>query len=274
VTTEPVRHETYTHGHAPAVVRQHGRRTAEEAAAFLLPALAPDMRLLDVGCGPGSITRGLAERLPRGEVVGVDLSRETLETARREAAARGVTNLRYEEASVYALPFADGSFDVAYAHQVFQHLREREAALRELLRVVRPGGLVAVRDVDWGTVAYWPPDPWIDRYIDMHMRTWLRGGGEPRMGRRLRALFRGAGVVNLQITSAVWCYATEEDTREWGESYADRLLTSSMGERPVEFGFATRADIEAMAAALRAWGAHPDALWAFTHVAALGRRPA
>ena len=97
------------------------------------------MRLLDVGCGPGSITCGLAERLAPGLVVGVDLSRETLAAARKDASARGLTNLQYEEGSVYQLPFRDASFDVAYAHQVFQHLREPGAALREMLRVVRSG---------------------------------------------------------------------------------------------------------------------------------------
>jgi SAM-dependent methyltransferase len=273
-TGEPLRHETYTHGHAPAVVRQHAQRTAEEAAAFLLPELRPGMRLLDVGCGPGSITRGLAARLPAGEVVGLDFSRETLTEARRDAEVRGLANLRYEEGSVYALPFPDASFDVAYAHQVLQHLRERGAALGEMLRVVRPGGLVAVRDVDWGTVAYWPRDPWIDRFVQVHQGAWYQNGGEPQMGRQLRALFNGAGVADLTITATVWCYATPAETTEWGESYADRLLSSPMGESPVTHGLASRADVEAMAAAFRTWGTHPDALWIFTHVAALGRKPA
>jgi SAM-dependent methyltransferase len=253
------------------VVRQHAQRTAAEAAAFLLPALHPGMRVLDVGCGPGSITRGLAEHVAPGEVVGVDLSRPTLDEARRDAGARGLTNLRYEEGSVYALPFADGSFDAAYAHQVFQHLKETTAALREMIRVVRPGGLVAVRDVDWGTAAYWPSDPWIDRFIDVHRDTWRRNGGEPHMGRRLRALFNEGGFASVDITGAVWCYATPAETIAWGDSYADRLLTSPMGERPVEYGYASRADIEAMAAAFRAWARRPDALWTFVHVAALGR---
>ena len=273
MTAEPLKHETYTHGHAPATVRQHGKRTAEEAAAFLLPELRPGMRLLDVGCGPGSITRGLAERVAPGEVIGIDLSRETLAAARDEAVARGVTNLRYEEASVYQLPYADASFDVAYAHQVFQHLKEPAAALREILRVLRPGGLIGVRDVDWGTASYWPTDPWIDRFIETHFKTWYRNGGEPRMGRHLRALFNAAAVDNLEITGAVWCYATPDETIEWGDSYADRLLTSPMGSRAVEYGHATRVDIEAMAAAFRAWARHPDAFWAFVHVAALARKP-
>ena len=272
MTNEPARHETYTHGHAPAVVRQHAQRTAEEAAAFLLPELRPGMRLLDVGCGPGSITRGLAERLPTGQVVGLDLSRETLEAARRDAEARGLANLRYEAGSVYALPFPDASFDVAYAHQVLQHLRERGAALREMLRVVRPGGLVAVRDVDCGTVVYWPRDPWIDRFVEVHQRAWYTNGGEPQMGRQLRALFNAAGVADLRVTATVWCYATPSETVEWGESYADRLLTSPMGGRMIEYGYAARADVEAMAAAFCAWAVHPDAFWAFTHVAALGRK--
>jgi hypothetical protein len=92
------------------------------------------------------------------------------------------------------------------------------------------------------------------------------------MGRQLRALFNAAGVADLRITPAVWCYATPAETVEWGESYAARLLTSPMGARPVEYGFATQADIEAMAAAFRAWAVHPDALWSFVHVEALGRK--
>jgi ubiquinone/menaquinone biosynthesis C-methylase UbiE len=272
MATEPLRHEKYTHGHAPATVRQHAQRTADEAAAFLLPDLRPGLSVLDVGCGPGSITRGLAERVAPGQVVGVDLSRETLEAASRDAAARGLHNLRFQEGSVYELPFSDASFDVAYAHQVIQHLREREAALREMLRVLRPGGLLAIREVDWDTVAYWPRDPWIDRFVEVHLKTWYRNGGEPAMGRRLRALFNDAGVTDLRVTASVWCYTTPADTIEWGESYANRLLTSPMGERAIEYGYATRAEVEAMAAAFRAWAVHPDALWTFTHVAALGRK--
>jgi SAM-dependent methyltransferase len=272
VSSQPLKHETYTHGHAPATVRQHGKRTADEAAAFLLPELRPGMRLLDVGCGPGSITRGLAERLAPGEVVGIDLSRETLASARQEAAARGLSNVRFEEASVYELPYPDGAFDAAYAHQVIQHLREPAAALRQMLRVVRPRGVVAVRDVDWDTVAYWPPDPWIDRFMDVHFKAWRRNGGEPFMGRRLRPLFNGLGVADLRITAAVWCYATPEETKEWGHSYAERLLSSPMGGRMVEYGLATQPDVAAMAAAFRTWADHPDAFWVFTHVEALARK--
>ena len=165
---EPLTREKYTHGHAPATIRQHGRRTADEAAAFLLPQLRPGMRLLDVGCGPGSITRGLAERLAPGEVIGLDSSAEVLVVARRDAEARGLANLHYQHGSMYELPFPDASFDAAYAHQVLQHLADPPVALGEMLRVLRPGGVIGIREVDWGAVSYWPSDPRVDRFIELY----------------------------------------------------------------------------------------------------------
>jgi SAM-dependent methyltransferase len=249
-------------------------RTSAEAAAFLLPSLTPDMRLLDVGCGPGSITAGLAEHLSNGEVIGIDLSEATLAQAAADAEARRLTNLHYQRGNVYELPFEDESFDAVYAHQVLQHLGNRPAALAEMLRVVKAGGIVAVRDVDWGTAAYWPQDPWIDRFLEVYQQTARVQGGEPNMGRQMRALFNDAGIRDCQVSAAVWCYATPETTTTWGDAYAERLESSSIGQLAVESGFATRADVEAMASAFRAWARKPDATWMFTHIAVLARKPA
>jgi hypothetical protein len=88
----------------------------------------------------------------------------------------------------------------------------------------------------------------------------------------LRGLFNAGGVGNPRITASLWCYATAAETIEWGDSYAERILTSPMGERAVEYGHATRSDLEAMAAAFRTWARSPDAFWAFIHVEALGRK--
>src|ERR1700728_1048568 len=135
--------EVYTHGHHESVLRSHKWRTAENSAAYLLPHLAADATILDVGCGPGTITADLADRVPQGHVTGIDAAQEVIEQARAAAGDRG--NLDFATGDVYALDYPDGAFDVVHAHQVLQHLGDPVRALREMGRVTRPGGLVAAR---------------------------------------------------------------------------------------------------------------------------------
>jgi ubiquinone/menaquinone biosynthesis C-methylase UbiE len=151
--------EKYTHGHHSSVVSAHAVRRASEAAAFVLPELKSPMRLLDFGCGPGTITIDLAEHLlPGGSVVGIDSSAAVVEQARASASEKGVSNEEFEVNSIYDTGYADDSFDAAYAHQVLQLLSDPVKALVETKRVLKTGGLCAVREVDWGTTAFWPND--------------------------------------------------------------------------------------------------------------------
>src|SRR5829696_9298441 len=94
--------DTYTHGHAEPVLASHRWRTAENSAAYLLPSLRPGLDLLDVGCGPGTITVDLAARVAPGRVLGVDVSADPLQEARAAASAAGVT-VTFEVGDVYAL---------------------------------------------------------------------------------------------------------------------------------------------------------------------------
>src|SRR6201999_1558842 len=154
--------EVYTHGHHESVLRSHKWRTAENSAAYLLPHLAPDARVLDVGCGPGTITADLADRVPRGRVTGIDAAPGIVEQARQAAGERA--NVEFAVADVYALGFPDGSFDVVHAHQVLQHLSDPVRALREMRRVTRPGGLVAARDGDYSGFMWYPQPPVLDEW--------------------------------------------------------------------------------------------------------------
>ena len=110
--------DRYTHGHHESVVQNHARRRAEVDAWFLLPRLSAGMSLLDVGCGPGTITVGLARAVAPGEVTGIDLSEEVLAQAREHAASESVDNLTFELGDVYQLDYEDGAFDVVYANQL------------------------------------------------------------------------------------------------------------------------------------------------------------
>lgn len=271
--TQPPERELYTHGHHPSVVGQHARRTAEADAEYLLPHLRPGLRLLDVGCGPGSITAGLARAVAPGVTVGVDVAPAIIEEARAVALeSRNVAlSLRFEVADGYALPFGARTFDVVHAHQVLQHLARPVEALREWRRVLRPGGLVAVRDADYGTMSPWPRSAALDRFFDVYHAVAARNGADADAGRRLAAWVTEAGFVDLEVGATVKVFATRADVENWGYSWAERAAHSSLAEQAVAYGFAIPADIEALSAAWRAWAEAPDAFFMYVNVHVVAR---
>ena len=260
--TEP---DTYLHGHHDSVLRSHRWRTPENSAGYLLGRLPPAARLLDVGCGPGTITVGLAAWLPEGEVVGVDAAEDVLAQARAEATARGTQNVRFEAADAYRLGFADGAFDVVHAHQVLQHLSDPVAALREMTRVCRPGGLVAARDSDYGGMIWYPHDDELAEWRSLYQRVARATGGEPDAGRHLLAWARAAGLAEAVPSASAWCYAGAQDRPWWGSLWAERVTSSAFADRALEHGLASAADLERLAAAWRRWAASPDGWFLIPH---------
>ena len=256
--------DTYTHGHAEPVLQSHRWRTAENSAVYLLPSLRPGLELLDVGCGPGTITVDLAARVAPGRVVGVDLSPEPLAEARAAADRAGVS-VTFQVGNVYALDAADDSFDVVHAHQVLQHLTDPVAALREMARVCRPGGLVAVRDVDYAATAWFPEDPGLDRWLDLYHRVARRNGAEPDAGRRLLSWATAADLRNTAATASTYCFATPEEREWWGRSWAGRATASSFAEQAVAYGLATPAELEGVAAAWLRWASDDDGWLGMLH---------
>src|SRR5690242_10591169 len=129
--------DTYTHGHHDSVLRSHRWRTAENSAGYLLPYLRSGLSLLDVGCGPGTITVDLAARVAPGSVIGADRERSVIAVATRLLDASNTGNVQCKPADVYLLEFDDQAFDVVHGHQMMQHLSDPVAALVEMHRVVR-----------------------------------------------------------------------------------------------------------------------------------------
>src|SRR5690606_8133517 len=175
------------HGHHESVLRSHAWRTAENSAAYLLGVLEPHMRILDIGCGPGTITADLAALVPDGQVTGLDREPAILERARAVAEGRGLTNTGFTTGDVHALDFPDGTFSVVHAHQVLQHVGDPVRALREMRRVTGPGGFVAVRDSDYAAMTWYPGSSGMDRWLDLYRRVARANGGEPDAGRRLKS---------------------------------------------------------------------------------------
>jgi ubiquinone/menaquinone biosynthesis C-methylase UbiE len=254
--------DVYIHGHHPSVLQSHTWRTAENSAAYLLPELTPAMAVLDVGCGPGTITAGLAERVPDGRVTAIDSVPEIVVKAAAECSR---ANLTFTTGNVYALDYPDATFDVVHAHQVLQHLTDPVAALREMRRVTRPGGLVAARDGDYGAFFWYPVSPVVEQWRDLYRRVARAAGGEPDAGRMLHAWARQAGFTDVRRSSATWTYSTEAERQWWGNSWVDRATKSFFATQALGGGHATQADLDRVAEGWRAWAAEEDGWLTIPH---------
>ena len=261
----------YTHGHSAAVLSAHSRRGAADSAAYLLAHLRAGMDLLDIGCGPASITADLAERVAPGRVMGLDAAAGALEAARATLRERGLSEqVELTCGDIMALPFEDASFDVVHAHQVLQHLADPVGALAEMRRVTRPGGIVAVRDAVYSAMTWFPEPAGMEQWRSVYMATARANDGEPDAGSRLLSWAREAGFTDVTASASTWCYATPADRAWQSQTWAQRSLTS-FGPRAVELGLADGADLETMAQAWRQWGASEDAWFVVVHGEVLAR---
>ena len=166
---------------------------------------------------------------------------------------------------MHALDLPDGEFDVVHAHQVLQHLTDPVAALREMARVCRPGGLVAVRDVDYAATTWFPADQGLSRWLELYERVARRNDAEPDAGRRLLAWAHAAGLRDVTATTSSWCYSSAAEREWWGNSWAGRATASSFAEQAVAYGLATPADLAEIAEAWRQWAGADDGWLGMLH---------
>jgi len=263
---------TYTHGHHESVLRSHTWRTAENSAGYLLPHLRPGLSVLDVGCGPGTITVDLARIVAPGQVVGLDASEEVVAQARALGTESEAANVRFEVGDIFALHYDDASVDVVHAHQVLQHLVDPVAALVELRRVLRPGGVLAARDSDYGAFAWAPADPALDRWIELYLAVTARNGHNARIGPSLLGLARAAGFSDVTVSSTTWTFADPASRQWWGGLWADRVQYSRFAEQAVAYGLSDTEELESIARAFANWAGSPDGVFVVPHVEILARR--
>jgi SAM-dependent methyltransferase len=236
--------------HRPA----HGRRTADRWAAFLLPHLRPDMRLLDLGCGPGSITAGLGTRS-----IGVDLA---------PVAVEGVPVVRGDGS---ALPFPDASFDAIFANALLQHVTDPHAVLREARRVARAGAVIGVGDADWDSRLVHPADPLLER--GDRIREAVRTAGDVRVGRRLRELLTTAGFERVELTVTGTAAGTADAVAGAGAFEASWFEAPEVVAHVGALGLSEPDEMAAIARAWRRWSVDPRACSASTWFTAVGWAP-
>jgi SAM-dependent methyltransferase len=245
-----------------------------EVAAFLAPHLRSGMRLLDCGCGPGSITVDLARTVAPGEAIGIDLREDALAHGRALALERGIANVTFEAASVYQLPYPDGAFNAAFACAVLQHLAAPLAALKEMRRVLMPGGVIGIVDGSATITFRYPTNSLLDKWDRLRALEREHNAGRPSDALRLRALLREAGFARTQasgdmVTEAGPPAGSLKETRRVAQNHLIRLR-GVLGELAIAQGWTTKQELEQIADALLTWGEAADAFYARPVFMAIG----
>lgn len=264
--------ESYSHRESETTTQYFSSRTAKRQAAFLLPHLRAGMRILDCGCGPGTITIGLAEVVAPGEVIGIDINEIQIAQAREDSANRGITNVRFETATAYKLPFPDASFDAAFSNAVLSHLSEPVVALTEIRRLLKPGGVIGIRNPDVDGQVFAPAAPLLERSTQIYAQLVAANGGNAKIGKHHKGLLRQAGFTDVAISATYEVYDSDEAVRHWGQTLAQAWAEEAFVEQLIRNGFASLEEIRDMSRAWQVWSDDSDAFFADAWFSAVGRK--
>jgi ubiquinone/menaquinone biosynthesis C-methylase UbiE len=263
--------ERYLHGYEEWTRRWMETRTAERELGFLVPHLAAGKDLIDCGCGPGSITLGLAEAVTPGEVLGIDIEPRQLEVASAAAARRGIGNARFEQASIYAIPASDASFDVAVAHFVIEHVSDPPRALREMRRVLRSGGVAAIKDPYYPAFVFRPRTPETALFEELMAKWQKHSHASTTYAVDLRSHLLAAGFSRTQASGGMEQVAgSGENAMVFRSILENQVKEAAFRETVLGHGWATQDQLDAISASASSFAQRSDVFGFIVFVQALG----
>ncbi len=262
--------EQYSLGHTPTTHAFLHRRRGDTHAWFFHDHLQPGVRLLDCGCGPGNITLDLARAIAPGEVIGVDQDAGQIALARAAAQRANLSNAQFRPGSIYALPFAGAEFDRVFSHALFEHLADPLAAMKEVKRVLRPGGIAGICTPDWRGFIVEPSSPDLVAAIELYKRIQRSGGGNPDIGGALATIMVEAGFTQVHPLARYECY---EPLSAIGDLVSHRLEIAPANDDIVAKQWVRAETLARYVRAVRAWQRVPHGMWAQAWVAAIGVNP-
>ena len=261
----------YTMGYSSEFLQLLDRRNAQTHAAYLLPQLGSGLRVLDFGCGPGTITVGLAAAVQPSEVHGVDMEASQIKMARSAAAAGGHDNVTFHVGNVYELPFQDDYFDVAHCHAVLMHVPDTQAALREVRRVLKPEGLLACREMIADASFTEPAGEHVPEAWATFIRLLTANGGHPQMGRELKGVLLDAGFDVTRASGSFDYFHTAEDVAFLYAFISDWFFMPQVVAAATQHGLATHEQFEQWRREIDDWKSAPRAVGALAFGEAVAR---
>ena len=266
--------DSYSVGYDLAAAEFFGRRRANTHAAFFLPHLRAGMRLLDGGCGPGTMTTDLAEIVAPAEVIGIDIEPSQIELARTTAAESGASNVRFEVSDLYSVPFAEESFDAVFLHGVLEHLNDPVRGLREVLRVLKRSGVLGARHTDFGGFLLEPAPSPLDQFVPLFERLMIHNGADPRAGRHQLRWLTEAGFTRIGMSASYDCWTSTPEQKRVSSQFLESLVgNSAFARQLVAAGLAEQSQLESMQQAFAEWRTNPMALAAEAWTEAVAWKP-
>ncbi|MCY4107853.1 MAG: methyltransferase domain-containing protein [Chloroflexi bacterium] len=263
----------YTMGFSEEYLQALRRFSAESHAGHLLPYLRPGLRVLDFGCGPGAISAGLATAIAPGELHGVDVEESQVALARAVARAGKHANAIFHVADVTDLPFEDGFFDAAHGHSILTHVPDTHAALAEVKRVLKPGGILSCREMICESSFTYPDFGVIRNSWDMFEDLLVADDGHPQMGKEIKGHLVQAEFENIRVSASFSAYSTPEDIAFIYGLANQWFLSPEITEAAIKYGASTEELCNDIRASYDKWKRHPGAFCAIAYGEAIADKP-
>ncbi len=183
-------------------------RRLETHGTFFLPFLKDGMAVLDCGCGPGVLTCDIAEFIPNGNVLGIDLDKSQINIAEEEARTRGIKNTKFQQANVYDLQSINEAFDGVFSHALMERLAEPSKAIKQAWQILKPGGTLAVCSPDWGGFLLAPSSEELNQAIEAYKNLQTKNRGDVFVGRKLSRFFEDTGFEQIKMDARYEVYTS------------------------------------------------------------------
>jgi len=255
------------------IVEKAAQHTLLREGLFILPALTAEVTLLDVGCGPGAISLDFAQHLPKGQFVGIDIDDYQIALANLEKDRMQLSNVDFQVADAYNLPFDSESFEVIFINNLFLHLQKPKEVLQELYRVCKTGGTIGIREgvgsFDHSCFLKLPDGfPNLSNFFEQAIK---QTGVSPDIGLHIKGLLLQQGFLEPEIKVYSEVYDQPKDfmmLKDWYQSH----LRGEFGNILLKSGFLTRKKLTTLVDSMDTWYQDKDALTVITWITYLAQK--